>query len=905
MDFARLKAYMINTSIKDNVNTSTACVQKRLNMSKVKRQTNRNVRLTEFRNIPENMSACNTPLATRIVPRVDLPKAASNNISKVLEEKVALRQQRLREFKQKKDQLKREQQANKKPMFKVTHASLEKYELGKLYENNVSNKEPYKFKAPSNVQTMSFLKNSPMRLRESPRKRITRSTFKLQNDVTLKEAVKSQLKTKIEAIKSQSKTKIETIKEHATSSAPRVEGTVPKPTSERGNIQRNSKRTNIRQIEEVSIPGTSKNVINLPDGPKKINKTPCKVSVQISKIEQVLAESNLSANIIANITKPVLKTPSKLRTKQPIKQFEKISKSEEILSEAANGLEKTPSKLKPGSSTLTRTAKSLKKSVQENITRDFIVNVGPKIIMKTPSKMNANNTEISSKKSKADKTPSKTSVKSKLITNTKPVVSEHDIKTEIVSKRESLKPILKANHDATKKGIVETLTSNDEPIVLATNKSDTPKPLPKTRKSRLRSVEEINMVKPPLKVSENRRTRSNSSNIMSKCELEINSQPEIIPYDLRKSSSASNNLDVENNINQSNTEQQTFMKTPENVGANANVETKNSLKTPTQDSANCGYISPFVTVSRGKRSARKEYAERMSSGGVINSPALQQKTNLQTAAEYFTLLLDKETNKINKNCEFWNNFKNNNKLPEEAIDMIDVATGQGTLLKNKKMQSFRNLIQYSLEEQTDKPVTCMDLHGYWDVLNMQIDNVSTRFENLLKLRDNGWQEILPEKRQKLAVKKVPKPLVNTKRSNDLREAIKSARLRAKTLPAEVEFDKTPKSDKNSTRNSAKGSHKRISSLNRTPSNCVRSGSPQIMMQVSQIAKSVDRLGSEAVHSAKSILKKRLDFKEAGRKPKAVLFNISNDVFEDATDDHQSDNLIVEESRTVRRSSRLH
>lgn len=42
----------------------------------------------------------------------------------------------------------------------------------------------------------------------------------------------------------------------------------------------------------------------------------------------------------------------------------------------------------------------------------------------------------------------------------------------------------------------------------------------------------------------------------------------------------------------------------------------------------------------------------------------------------------------------------------------------------------------------EKSVTCADLHGYWDTMYMQVEDIHKRFNNLQHLQDSGWKEVL-------------------------------------------------------------------------------------------------------------------------------------------------------------------
>lgn len=104
--------------------------------------------------------------------------------------------------------------------------------------------------------------------------------------------------------------------------------------------------------------------------------------------------------------------------------------------------------------------------------------------------------------------------------------------------------------------------------------------------------------------------------------------------------------------------------------------------------------------------------------------------------------------------------------------MINVAIGQSQLLINKKFEQFRGLIKRCENKDPDAPVTCEDLHGFWDMVYIQVVNLDKRFENLKQLKENNWEEIIPEKKiivkSKVAKKKTTKP------NSNLRNIIKGS-----------------------------------------------------------------------------------------------------------------------------------
>ncbi|XP_022910525.2 disks large-associated protein 5 [Onthophagus taurus] len=211
-------------------------------------------------------------------------------------------------------------------------------------------------------------------------------------------------------------------------------------------------------------------------------------------------------------------------------------------------------------------------------------------------------------------------------------------------------------------------------------------------------------------------------------------------------------------------------------------QSNNYYTSPVQQKLAAAYVSPFVTITRGKSSARKEYKMRRSQGGLFDvSDQLAKATGNQAGAAHFHQLLNAELERIEKMCDDWIKYKDDTDPPEEACDMINTAIGQSKLLINKKFQRFRGLIIDCEMNNSVKPVTCTDLHGYWEVICLEIDDVNKRFEYLNKLCNNNWEEILPivnkPQPKRKVIKKASKPSVQTQSS--LRDLIKEKRLKFK------------------------------------------------------------------------------------------------------------------------------
>ncbi|KAH8402416.1 hypothetical protein KR009_011887 [Drosophila setifemur] len=190
-------------------------------------------------------------------------------------------------------------------------------------------------------------------------------------------------------------------------------------------------------------------------------------------------------------------------------------------------------------------------------------------------------------------------------------------------------------------------------------------------------------------------------------------------------------------------------------------------KTPPRRESLPNYLSPFVSVSRGKVNSRSEREKRNS----MYLPEEEMPVHVRRAIEsvlYFRLQLENEINRLNALCSEWEAYSGENeaRLQETGgLDMINVTIGQTRLLTTKKMVQFSGLIDRCEAGATGKnqrpndgseatkPVQAEDLEGWWDMLRLQSDNVDKRFDNLKRWRANDWQDpdaVAEEERKKLA-----------------------------------------------------------------------------------------------------------------------------------------------------------
>ncbi|XP_069462186.1 disks large-associated protein 2 isoform X3 [Ambystoma mexicanum] len=123
---------------------------------------------------------------------------------------------------------------------------------------------------------------------------------------------------------------------------------------------------------------------------------------------------------------------------------------------------------------------------------------------------------------------------------------------------------------------------------------------------------------------------------------------------------------------------------------------------------------------------------------------------------WFMKLLHAETKRLEGWCKDMEREAEENDLSEEVLGKIRSAVGSGQLLMSQKFQQFYWLCQQNLDPSAMPRPTSQDLAGFWDLLQLSIEDVSMKFEKLHQLKASDWKSIeSPEKKDD---KKVPPPI---------------------------------------------------------------------------------------------------------------------------------------------------
>ncbi|XP_071222470.1 disks large-associated protein 2 isoform X2 [Salvelinus alpinus] len=146
-------------------------------------------------------------------------------------------------------------------------------------------------------------------------------------------------------------------------------------------------------------------------------------------------------------------------------------------------------------------------------------------------------------------------------------------------------------------------------------------------------------------------------------------------------------------------------------------------------------------------SPREPAASSGESGRV--SPALRRD------GSWFMQLLHAETKRMEGWCKEMEAEAEENDLSEDILGKIRSAVGSAQLLMSQKFQQLYWLCQQNLDPSAMPRPTSQDLAGFWDLLQLSIDDVTTKFDKLQQMKNNDWRPIekSPEKKLPPAVPK--------------------------------------------------------------------------------------------------------------------------------------------------------
>ncbi|XP_026093163.1 disks large-associated protein 4-like isoform X1 [Carassius auratus] len=133
---------------------------------------------------------------------------------------------------------------------------------------------------------------------------------------------------------------------------------------------------------------------------------------------------------------------------------------------------------------------------------------------------------------------------------------------------------------------------------------------------------------------------------------------------------------------------------------------------------------------------------------------------------WFQKLLQAETERMEAWCQQMEQETKDKTLSEDVSGKVRSAVGSAQLLMSQKFQQFLGLCEQNLDASAQPRPTAQDLAGFWDLLQLSIEDISLKFDELHLLRSNDWKmcETQDKKEEKSAPSHTPKKTVKVKPS---------------------------------------------------------------------------------------------------------------------------------------------
>ncbi|XP_060775486.1 disks large-associated protein 4 isoform X2 [Neoarius graeffei] len=106
---------------------------------------------------------------------------------------------------------------------------------------------------------------------------------------------------------------------------------------------------------------------------------------------------------------------------------------------------------------------------------------------------------------------------------------------------------------------------------------------------------------------------------------------------------------------------------------------------------------------------------------------------------WFLKLLQAETARMEGWCKQMEEETKEHQLSEEVLGKVRSAVGSAQLLMSQKFQQFRGLCEQNLNVNANPRPTAQDLAGFWDLLQLSIEDISLKFDELYHLKTNDWK----------------------------------------------------------------------------------------------------------------------------------------------------------------------
>uniref|UniRef100_H2T3M9 Discs, large (Drosophila) homolog-associated protein 1a n=2 Tax=Takifugu rubripes TaxID=31033 RepID=H2T3M9_TAKRU len=124
-----------------------------------------------------------------------------------------------------------------------------------------------------------------------------------------------------------------------------------------------------------------------------------------------------------------------------------------------------------------------------------------------------------------------------------------------------------------------------------------------------------------------------------------------------------------------------------------------------------------------------------------------QRSVCQRDGRWFLKLLQAESDRMEGWCRQMELDQRENALPEDILGKMRSAVGSAQLLISQKFQQFRELCEENLNPNAHPRPIASDLAGFWDMIQLSIENISLKFDELHQLRANNWRPVDPPERK--------------------------------------------------------------------------------------------------------------------------------------------------------------
>ncbi|XP_029866376.1 disks large-associated protein 4 isoform X6 [Aquila chrysaetos chrysaetos] len=221
------------------------------------------------------------------------------------------------------------------------------------------------------------------------------------------------------------------------------------------------------------------------------------------------------------------------------------------------------------------------------------------------------------------------------------------------------------------------------------------------------------------------------------------------------------------------------MSSKQDTDSDTQEPNNSSCKSSERSLAECPQLNNSVGVDATTRQpAKPSQIKRNLSYGENNDPALEPSSlpppdpwlemsstspsePTQTGAcrrdgYWFLKLLQAETERLEGWCRQMDQETKENNLSEEVLGKVLSAVGSAQLLMSQKFQQFHGLCEQNLNPNANPRPTAQDLAGFWDLLQLSIEDISMKFDELYHLKANSWQ--LAETPERKEEKKPPPPV---------------------------------------------------------------------------------------------------------------------------------------------------